>query len=65
MTAAELAKKSFFIQACERLGVEPTKRQARKARNRQAYWKDHPLFKQHDTAGTPKPKKYKGMTRAA
>lgn len=43
MTAAEIAKFPFFIKACEELGVEPNKRQARKARQGAGRWKGHPL----------------------
>ena len=39
MTAAQIIKLSFFVSACKRLGVDCTKRQARKAKQGAGKWK--------------------------
>lgn len=45
MNAAEIAALPFFKAACSKLGVEPNKRQARKARQGAGRWKGHKLVK--------------------
>lgn len=42
MNAAEIAKLPFFIEACRELGVKPTKRQARKAKQGAGRWREKP-----------------------
>jgi hypothetical protein len=43
MKAAEIAALPFFKAACSQLGVDPSKRQARKARQGAGRWKGHQL----------------------
>jgi hypothetical protein len=43
MNAAEIAALPFFKAACSKLGVEPSKRQARKAKQGTGKWKGHQL----------------------
>jgi hypothetical protein len=54
MTAAEIARLPFFVAACKALGVEPNKRQARKAKGGTGRWKGHQLVACLNNINTPK-----------